>query len=523
MFGTYWDDAWHTDRGRDSFAIPPHLTLYGGVLVASLVLAGWGLRSWRQAGWGARGVRVVLGQRPLLLAGIGGAATLAAVPVDNLWHARYGRDAVLWSPPHMLAVAASVALAVGLLTGLRAVPGVAGSVARAMASAGVLAALLVPVLEYDNDVPQFSPVFYLPVVTAGTLLGFLVVRAAAPGRWAVTLAAAAVTALRAVTVLVLAGLHMTLTFVPPVLAVAVVDDLLAHRRFSDRTRGLVLALLVPLSWAPALTLQADTAMQVPVELLPQTVAGCLAAVIVVLALTGRLGVRGRGPTRPSPTGVGRSGRRLTRAARGATVLMATVLPFLPAPAPAQAAVAHDPGQGTPVGTAALAVTRSGDQVTLTAVIPGGCQPSGGAGLPTAVVSGRRAGLTIQVVARARTQGARTTPTCAYTGTLDLSASGRWFVYLDAPTVHGTQETWLSLPAGAESATSQRQSYLPSPRTGRTGELVVGVLLYLLVAALLTTSVRLATAEQMKRDSLDHRRPGRPARTWCTSSTCSPRS
>lgn len=32
LFGTYWDDAWHTDRGRDDFFIAPHLTLYGGVL-----------------------------------------------------------------------------------------------------------------------------------------------------------------------------------------------------------------------------------------------------------------------------------------------------------------------------------------------------------------------------------------------------------------------------------------------------------------------------------------------------------
>ena len=34
LVGTYWDDAWHTDRGRDSFFAAPHLALYAGVFVA---------------------------------------------------------------------------------------------------------------------------------------------------------------------------------------------------------------------------------------------------------------------------------------------------------------------------------------------------------------------------------------------------------------------------------------------------------------------------------------------------------
>lgn len=143
----------------------------------------------------------MLAHRPLLLAGVGGIAVLAAGPADNVWHVRYGRDAVLWSPPHMLAVAASVALAVGLLAGLRTAAGRAGVAARTLAGAGVLAALLVPVLEYDSDVPQFRPALYLPVTTAGTLLAFLVLRDATGGRWSATTAAAAATGLRVLTVL----------------------------------------------------------------------------------------------------------------------------------------------------------------------------------------------------------------------------------------------------------------------------------------------------------------------------------
>ena len=117
LVATYWDDSWHTDKGRDEFAIPPHLLRYGGVALASLAVAAWGLLAWRRAGWGLNGLRQVLSEPALLLAGIGGMTTLASAPLDNFWHEAYGRDAVLWSPPHLLAVAGVIALAVGLLAG----------------------------------------------------------------------------------------------------------------------------------------------------------------------------------------------------------------------------------------------------------------------------------------------------------------------------------------------------------------------------------------------------------------------
>jgi hypothetical protein len=45
--------------------------------------------------------------------------TLAALPIDAAWHAAFGRDAVLWSPPHMLAIFGSLALLVGFLAAAR--------------------------------------------------------------------------------------------------------------------------------------------------------------------------------------------------------------------------------------------------------------------------------------------------------------------------------------------------------------------------------------------------------------------
>src|SRR4029453_8623934 len=75
---------------------------------------------------------------PLLLAAAGGTVTLAALPVDAAWHASFGRDAVLWSPPHMLAVFGSLALLVGLLAAVGpGEPGGAAAGQRGRPGAGV--------------------------------------------------------------------------------------------------------------------------------------------------------------------------------------------------------------------------------------------------------------------------------------------------------------------------------------------------------------------------------------------------
>jgi hypothetical protein len=80
LFATYWADAWHTDLGRDSALIPPHVMLYGSVTVAGLIVVTWGLRVLVRS----RSMIAVLRYRPLLLAGLGGVFTLAAAPVGSL-------------------------------------------------------------------------------------------------------------------------------------------------------------------------------------------------------------------------------------------------------------------------------------------------------------------------------------------------------------------------------------------------------------------------------------------------------
>jgi hypothetical protein len=110
LAGGYWDDAWHTERGRDQFLIAPHLAIYGGVF-----LAGGALGLWLAVVIRSYGLHAVRRQRPLLLALIGVAATLASAPMDNAWHVAFGRDTVIWSPPHALGIVGTATLGVAVL------------------------------------------------------------------------------------------------------------------------------------------------------------------------------------------------------------------------------------------------------------------------------------------------------------------------------------------------------------------------------------------------------------------------
>src|SRR5207248_6384465 len=53
----------------------------------------------------------------LALIGIGALVTILAGPFDNLWHALFGRDVDIWSPPHLAGIAGG---GIGLLGWLAA-------------------------------------------------------------------------------------------------------------------------------------------------------------------------------------------------------------------------------------------------------------------------------------------------------------------------------------------------------------------------------------------------------------------
>ena len=169
-----------------------------------------------------------IGGRGRAMALSGAIAVLVSAPIDEAWHALFGRDAVLWSPPHMVAVAASLLLASGVLMLARHIDGRVGAIARALAGAGVIGALQVPVLEYDSDVPQFATAWYLPVAVMGWLIAVAIIRNVMSDPREVVVAAATYTAARIAVVSLLISLDHSLTVIPPVLLLAILHILVAR-------------------------------------------------------------------------------------------------------------------------------------------------------------------------------------------------------------------------------------------------------------------------------------------------------
>jgi hypothetical protein len=104
LWGVRWDIQWHVVIGRDSFWIAPHLMTYAGV--SGVVLLAFGVLLWetgRPAG-GTGTVRVLglRGTRGFQVTAWGAAITVAAAPIDDLWHRLFGLDVTIWSPPHLL-------------------------------------------------------------------------------------------------------------------------------------------------------------------------------------------------------------------------------------------------------------------------------------------------------------------------------------------------------------------------------------------------------------------------------------
>ncbi|OHV65594.1 hypothetical protein BCD48_36485 [Pseudofrankia sp. BMG5.36] len=456
LFATYWDDAWHTDIGRDSATIPPHLLLYGSVAVVGVGVVAWGVAALRAT----RSVGVVLRHRPLLLAGLGGTLTLTSAPIDAAWHSAFGRDSVLWSPPHMLGVFGTLALVTGVLLG----SGHGRGTGWALSAAGalVLGCTAVPVLEFETDVPQFDEVLYLPVLIAGTLVAVAVIRAAVPGPLPV---ARAVVGYVVVRLAVTAGL-VALGRSSPDLPVAVLGLALVELPFRLTATRLAAgaAGVAATSWLAAAT----GLTSVPAR----AVATTAVPVIVVFALS--LLATARAPRRPGPA---------LLVLPIAVMLVATW---------ARPASAHDPGQGRPIAPVTLTAISDG-QGTLAATVSAATPAAGTANssaptahactrlVPRRLVA-RRAGETVTGVLRA-------TDGCAFSGRLRVAPTGRWFVYAEFHDASRADvEAWVPLDASRPgSVTERRELYVPSGGNANDAaaeQIAVGAALYALGLALL---------------------------------------
>jgi hypothetical protein len=115
VIGSAWDISWHESIGRDTFWTTPHILIQlcgviSGISCGYLILAttfqkNSPLRAHSISMWGFRG------PMGAFLCAWGGVGMIASAPFDNWWHAAYGLDVKILSPPHVF-------LALGM-TGIR--------------------------------------------------------------------------------------------------------------------------------------------------------------------------------------------------------------------------------------------------------------------------------------------------------------------------------------------------------------------------------------------------------------------
>lgn len=460
LAGAWWDDAWHTERGRDDVFIAPHIAIYAGIAASGGALSVWALLTAR-----AQGTAAVWHHRPLRLALLSVAVTLASGPIDSAWHEAFGRDSVIWSPPHMLGIAGTLALGASILAELA---GRSERWARALtlvAGALVLASASFATAEYDTDVPQFDEAFYLPVLGFAAGVALVLVRTAADARWAATTAAVGYTGFIALVggFLVLAG------FAPPalplVVAPALVVDLAHRRRWRALHTAAVYTAALHLAYVPARNVLGGGVRFDAGDVLAGG-ALTLAGAFVIFWLSERAASSPPSVQRPlAATGV------------AATLLVAML---------ATPAWAHDPGQGRDAGTVALRVSADSDRATLAARLPARfCRSTD----PRAVVA-RRAGQTLRAPLTKRG--------CDLQGTVELPAPGRWLVYAEMRRDGEAVETWLPIDAGdgRKSATDPaRYAYVPAGRSGSAIQILSSVVLYGGILALLNATFRLVRASR----------------------------
>ena len=200
IVGIHWDIAWHRSIGRDTFWTPAHIAIYlcgvlAGVVCGYLILSTTfdktsPLRESSVTMWGFRG--------PLgaFIAAWGGIAMLVSAPFDNWWHAAYGLDVRVISPPHVLLFMGNGAIEIGgIILILGQMNRAAGALRRTLnwmflyAGAVLVLGLGIFIVSYSFPNQMHSAMFYRVACTA---LPFALVGIgrASHQRWASTKVAA---------------------------------------------------------------------------------------------------------------------------------------------------------------------------------------------------------------------------------------------------------------------------------------------------------------------------------------------
>jgi hypothetical protein len=219
--GGAWDVSWHRSIGRDSFWTPAHMAIYAcGVLAAIIcsylifVTTFSKSAQLKEVSVSVLGFRAPLGA---FIAAWGGIAMLTSAPFDNWWHAAYGLDVQIVSPPHTVLILGIRGVAVGILFLILAAMNRARAASEATGEATSFKALQ-GLLLYTGGLAVSGQMFFLIENTWDVMLHqsnayiamgialpvvFAVIAQASGYRWAATTTAAVYTALAIAEILIL--------------------------------------------------------------------------------------------------------------------------------------------------------------------------------------------------------------------------------------------------------------------------------------------------------------------------------
>jgi hypothetical protein len=203
--GLYWDISWHIGIGRDTFWTPAHLAIQLGAVITGLscgylilhtTLAVAAAKEGSVRIWGLRG--------PLgaFIAAWGGFCMLTSAPFDNWWHASFGLDVTILSPPHVVLIIGIFVMGLGgLILTTSEVNRTSGRVREnqrwLLLYSGSLLLCLLFMLGYEyigDQTLMHSAIYYrvLGMIAPVVLVG---IGRASGGRWAATTMATIYTAL----------------------------------------------------------------------------------------------------------------------------------------------------------------------------------------------------------------------------------------------------------------------------------------------------------------------------------------
>ncbi|MFN0177808.1 MAG: hypothetical protein ACKVZ0_03345 [Gemmatimonadales bacterium] len=203
VIGLHWDIAWHRAIGRDTFWSPPHVLEQVAAAMAGL-FCGWrviytsffapqaardGAVRWWKLFYGPLGGWVCIW---------GTIAMITSAPFDDWWHAAYGLDVEILTPPHTFLLLGMVSVQLGAMLMMLAEQNRGAASARSgavfAASMGLIVLMVATMVYAETGLANFQhrPAFFQ---ISGALFPLFLLAVARAGRtrWPATIAAATYT------------------------------------------------------------------------------------------------------------------------------------------------------------------------------------------------------------------------------------------------------------------------------------------------------------------------------------------